>query len=143
MRLSIILVAFVFLSGCTASSERLEKLQIGDNTLQVVVMRTEAELAQGLSGLEQIPGDGMLFLMPERKEATFWMKDMLFPIDIIWIDGERVIGVAEFVQPPESGQTLDSLPIIRSGEPVTMVLEVPAGDLRRLELATGSAVRLE
>ncbi|PIR59861.1 MAG: hypothetical protein COU68_03335, partial [Candidatus Pacebacteria bacterium CG10_big_fil_rev_8_21_14_0_10_45_6] len=114
--------SLVVLSGCTqkiAQQHSLETIQIGEHKLQVAVMRTPEELQQGLSGTDQVPGDGMLFLLPERQEARFWMKDMRYPIDMIWIDGDRVVGVAENVQPPSPGQSLDSLPTISSQQPVT------------------------
>jgi uncharacterized membrane protein (UPF0127 family) len=133
-----LLLICLFVSGCT--SEQLESIQVGEHTLHVAVMRTPEELQQGLSGTEQVPGDGMLFLLPERQEARFWMKEMQYPIDMIWIDGDKIIGVAENVPPPKPGELLVSLPLIRSEEPVTAVLEVPAGDFRRFELATGAAV---
>ncbi|MDA1079918.1 MAG: DUF192 domain-containing protein [bacterium] len=137
------LFVVVLTSGCTQQfreAAALETLQVGEHSLQVAVMRTPEEIQQGLSGSDKVPGDGMLFLLPERQEAHFWMKDMRYPIDIIWIDDDRVVGVAEQVPPPSDGQSLDSLPLFSSGQPVTAVLEVPAGDFRRLELATSAAV---
>ncbi len=131
----------LFVSGC--SSEQLESIQVGEHTLGVAVMRTPEELQQGLSGTDQVPGDGMLFILPERQEATFWMKDMRYPIDMIWIDGDKIIGVAENVQPPTSTELSESLPLTRSGQPVTAVLEVPAGDFEWLGLVVGSEVTLK
>ena len=142
----VLLCSLVVLSGCTQNlpepqaTDSLETLHIGNQTLRVAVMRTSEELAQGLSGRASVPGDGMLFLLPEKQEARFWMKDMQFAIDMIWIDGEQIVGVAENVPPPQLGRSLNSLPTIRSPQPVTAVLELPAGDFRQLELATGAGV---
>ena len=142
----VLLCLLVALSGCTQSlsepqvTDSLETLHIGNQTLRVAVMRTSEELAQGLSGRASVPGDGMLFLLPERQVAQFWMKDMQFAIDMIWIDGEQIVGIVENVPPPQPGQSLDALPTIRSPQPVTVVLELPAGDFRQLELATGAGV---
>ena len=142
----VLLCSLVVLSGCTQNlpepqaTDSLETLHIGNQTLRVAVMRTSEELAQGLSGRASVPGDGMLFLLPERQVAQFWMKDMQFAIDMIWIDGEQIVGIVENVPPPQPGQSLDALLTIRSPQPVTVVLELPAGDFRQLELATGAGV---
>lgn len=132
---------FVFLfftaSGCVRQSDGLETIQVGEHNLQVAVMHTPEELRQGLSGTEQVPGDGMLFILPERQEARFWMQGMRYSIDMIWIDGDKIVGVAKHVSIPDPGQSAETLPVTRSGQTVTAVLEVPAGDFDKLELQIG------
>lgn len=60
--------------------------------LRVDVVDTAEGRAQGLSGRERLgPTEGLLFVFPENDYHGFWMKDMLFPIDIIWIDNNFII----------------------------------------------------
>ncbi len=96
--------------------------------IEATLARTSAEQALGLGyrdGLE--PGTGMLFVYTDPSPRSFWMKGMRFCLDIIWIEGDTVVGAAESACPEPAG-TLDSdLPSYRSPEPVRYVLEVPAG----------------
>lgn len=78
-----------------------EALQIGGKTLLVEVMNTDVLRMQGLSGREALPkGSGMLFVFDNPDTYGFWMKDMKFAIDIIWLnDAKEVIDIARNVQP--------------------------------------------
>ena len=68
---------------------------IGDATYTVDLAVLPEERQQGLSGREFMAHDaGMLFVFDEEQTLHFWMKDMLFPLDIIWIDAQcRLIEV--------------------------------------------------
>lgn len=58
-------------------------------TLVVEVADDQQEWSKGLSGREEplAPKTGMLFLFPEQRVLSFWMKDTLIPLDIIFFDG--------------------------------------------------------
>ncbi len=64
---------------------------------------TANEQKEGLAGREEIPGGtGMLFQFAERAEHQMWMAGMQVPIDVAWIDDDRVIGVATSTRAPRS-----------------------------------------
>ena len=69
------------------------------------------------------------------------MKDMLIPIDIIWIHNGKVVGFAENVQ-PEPGVPTMKLAKYSPQSPVEYVLEVRAGTARRINLSVGDAVSI-
>lgn len=124
-------------------------LTINNHKISVALADTPAEQARGLSGCAEIPeNSGMLFSYSTAQEATFWMKDMLIPIDIIWIRDGEVIGLETNVPPPsprqsgsDGGPIPDSeLPLYRSPGPITAVLELPANTSAYLELKPGSVV---
>ena len=94
-------------------------IEIGDKTYNVKVAKTEEERSKGLSGITELPEDeGMLFYMDKPQKCSFWMKDTLIPLDIIFIDeDEEVISVHQGV--PE-----DITPITEDN--VLYVLEVNA-----------------
>ena len=96
---------------------------------------TPAERMQGLSGRDGLGvNEGMLFAFDEPGTHGFWMKDMKFPIDIIWISNNEVIYVSSNLNP-------DSYPTIFSPpEPVSQVLEVKAGTILRLNVVEGDKV---
>jgi len=112
-------------------------IKIGEKTINVEVVRTETEREQGLSGREKLGKNyGMLFVFERRDFYVFWMKDMLFPIDIIWIDKDgTVVDVLEDAQPdtyPEFQFVSDFL--------AQYVLEVNAGFFDKNNIKLGDVV---
>lgn len=95
---------------------------IGALRYKVALAMTPREWEHGLSGKTALaPDEGMLFLFPEDTMRSFWMKDMHFPIDIIWIDGDwTIVGIQKHAT-PESYPTIYPSPM-----PVRRVLEVPS-----------------
>jgi hypothetical protein len=81
----------------------------------------------------------MLFVFPDKAIRGFWMKDMLVPIDIIWIgDGSVVLKVDANVSP----DTYKTKTTFKSPEPVRYVLETKAGEAARLGIAAGTKINL-
>lgn len=76
-------------------------VHIGDITHRVEIANTDEELKKGLSGKKNLGKvDGMLFVFPETAFHQIWMKDMLFPIDIIWIGEDlTIINIERNVSP--------------------------------------------
>lgn len=93
-------------------------MTINKVSFEVEVANTDEERTRGLSGRNDIGSQGLLFVFPEEGYYTFWMKDMNFPIDIIWInDAYRIVGIEKNVPP-------NSYPrVYRPEEPVKYVLE--------------------
>jgi len=87
------------------------------------VADSEVERSLGLSGREGLSaGQGLLFVFPEDVRANFWMKDMKFPIDIIWVNSEkRIIHIEHSLAPSTYPKTFSPEANAR------YVLEVPAG----------------
>lgn len=100
---------------------------------------TPAAQAQGLSGRKDIPENfGMLFVFPVAETRTFWMKDMLVPIDIIWLDDAgRIIGIEASVSP-------DTYPaVFHSPVAVRYVLEMRAGSVAARGWTIGTHVPID
>ncbi|MFZ1721869.1 MAG: DUF192 domain-containing protein [Microgenomates group bacterium] len=117
-------------------------IQLGQAQLAVEVIHETESLILGLSGRESIGSDGLLFLMPNRAVQSFWMKDMKFDIDIIWIDGSKVVGISKNVPHPDPGTLLGDLPSYDSILPATIVLEVAAGKTEEYKITVGDELRL-
>src|SRR3989338_9432441 len=82
----------------------LSQLKIGEYVFDVEIADDTAERARGLSGRVVLAEDSaMLFLFELPSVQNFWMKGMNFPLDIIWIKGDTIIGFAENV-PPDNSQ---------------------------------------
>ncbi|MDD5109597.1 MAG: DUF192 domain-containing protein [Patescibacteria group bacterium] len=114
---------------------------VGGVRVVAEVAATPEEQERGLSGrVDLAEGTGMLFPFRTPTRPTFWMRGMLFPIDIIWIRGSSVVGMSENLPVPRVGIPL---PMFSPPTSVTAALEVPAGFARRHQLQVGSAVVLD
>lgn len=85
----------------TSSSEIQDSTtaKFGGVSLRIEYATTAATRERGLGGRESVPNDyGMLFIFAKDDYYGFWMKDMLVPIDIFWLDDKgQVVGIEERV----------------------------------------------
>ena len=98
-------------------------LTVGNTVLQVEIAETPQQQKIGLSHRKSLKqGRGMLFIFNTDGKHSIWMKDMQFPIDIVWIDvAMRVVHIEQTVTPETYPKPF------RSPTPARYVLEVPAG----------------
>ncbi|KKR67081.1 MAG: hypothetical protein UU08_C0028G0013, partial [Candidatus Uhrbacteria bacterium GW2011_GWE2_40_58] len=99
------------------------------------------EMKQGLAGVKELSdNEGMLFVYKEtQEEVNYWMKGMVIPIDIIWINENRVVGVIENI-PVEFTEPLT---IYTSSVPVDRVLEVRAGFAKKYGVKIGDRLDIQ
>jgi hypothetical protein len=104
------------------------QIKVGNVTLYVEIADSEDERKKGLSGTKSLPeNEGMLFSFgQENVLPSFWMKGMLIPIDIIWIDEWEVVKIHENIQ-PEPEKSDSELTKYYPDGPVDLVIEVNAG----------------
>ncbi len=119
--------------------------RIGGASYSVDMAVLPEERRQGLSGREYMaPDAGMLFVFEEEQQLHFWMKEMRFPLDIVWIDARcRLVGVSAEVPTPAPNAGNDEIPRARSPSPARFVLEVNAGEAARNGLSEGDAVEFQ
>lgn len=101
-------------------------ITLGENVaVKVEVADTPQTREKGLSGRESLAaGEGMLFIFPAPDTYIFWMKDMKFPIDIIWIRDREIVDIITDVPVPVPNQELSTyFPKF----PADKVLEAGAG----------------
>lgn len=107
------------------------KAQIADDT---------EERRIGLSNHVFIePDRGMLFLFEEPSRPSFWMKDVDFAIDIIWLRDGIVVGIESNVQPT----TDENPPSVRPTDDINQVLEVNAGFASKHGLIPGQTLDIK
>lgn len=99
----------------------------GDVKFNCEVADTNSERSAGLMNRESLDADaGMLFMFDSSDYLTFWMKNTLIPLDIIFIDEEmKVINVEE--ANPEPGVPDSDLTVYRSDRPARWVVEINQG----------------
>ena len=100
-----------------------KNVQIGGSLVQAIVADSSAERSKGLSGTSDLaPNQGMLFVFPQDGEHGMWMKDMKYPIDIIWLSSDKKVVDIEANAAPSSYPNV----FTPSGS-ARYVLEVPGG----------------
>ena len=101
-------------------------VRVGDGVYNARLAETPAQLERGLSGTKHLgTNDAMLFVFDRDAKWSIWMKDMNFPIDIIWIDNDKkVVHIVKNASP-------DNYPRERftPNADARYVLEVPAGSV--------------
>ncbi len=118
------------------------KVKIKDKVIWVDLAQTSEEKAKGLGGRAELADDeGMLFIFSNKDLPVFWMKDMNFPIDIIWLDGNNVVDITENIPAPEKGQK--DLPLYQPSQKVDYVLEVKSGFVQENNIRIGDEVIYE
>ena len=112
-------------------------VSVGRHAFSVEVADTMASRARGLSGHAPLgENEGMLFIFQGITSGPFWMKDMLFPLDLIWIRDGIVVGTTENALPmSQTGFLLYPPPMA-----VDAVLEVNVGTVKRLHVIRGDEV---
>ena len=81
----------------------------------------------------------MVFPFNKADYYSFWMKDMKFPIDIIYLKDKKIVTIFENVLPQSSDQNPE---ILNPEEPSDTVLEINAGLARKYNLKKGDIIRL-
>lgn len=132
----------------TASQEvALPSYQDGTITLagQVLNIALADDLSEQLAGLENRPSmgenEGMLFVLAKTYIPEFWMKDMLFGLDIVWIRDALVVDISPNLG-IEPGKTDNDLKRYLPKEEVDMVLELNAGWAAKHGLLVGGEVKV-
>lgn len=133
------------ISGCplssqteqTSNNETIKQVKIKGATVQVELVREPAKQAQGLAGRASLPeNQGMLFVFEKPGQYSFWMKDMRFALDIIWISADgQIVDLAQNISPETYPQQT-----FKPKKPALYVLEVNAGFAKKHGLTRGDKV---
>jgi|SRR3989344_1431681 len=113
-------------------------VELGGQIVRVTIADTSVEREKGLGGREGLARDeGMLFVFPEDGINSFWMKDMTFAIDILWISNSgEIVDIRESVAP-------ESYPeVLTPRREARYVLELSSGWVEEYSLRIGDVVRL-
>lgn len=96
-----------------------------DQVFKVEVAKSDRAKVKGLSNRKKIPQDkGMLFVFDKPEIYEFWMKDMLVPLDIVWINDSKIVDISRSISPPAKNAESAK---VRSKAPAQHVLEIYAG----------------
>lgn len=134
---------FVYVTHFFDKKPSTTEITVGTTTIYAQIANTEHKRSMGLSFTEKL-GDnsGMVFIFDETGKKHFWMRDMYFDIDIIWLDeSKHVLGFFENVSKDSYNKTKPELSkVYHSPENTKYVLEVNAGTIERLKIKTGDTL---
>ena len=138
---STIAVVFIFAAGLflvIKNNSSYKKIKLGDVILKTEIALSADEKQKGLSGRDYMKeNNGMLFIFPQSGLYPFWMKDMKFPIDIIWLDdGLKIIGLEKNINPNTFPEKFSP------PSPAKFVLEVNSGWSDENEIKEGMTARI-
>jgi uncharacterized membrane protein (UPF0127 family) len=108
----------------------------GEARFSVEIADDPQERSQGLMHREELPlSSGMLFVYPRAQALSFWMRNTLIELDMLFIDPRGVVAHIH-----HRAQPLDETPVF-GGTGLTHVLEINGGLAQRLGITTGTIVR--
>ena len=111
------------------------------HTIKLLVAKTPKEQHIGLSDRNSLPLDtGMIFPFDHPDYYQFWMRHMKFPLDIIYVNGEKIVTVLENVQNPP--YSMENPPILRPQIPADKILEVNAGTAKKYNVKSGDTIKV-
>ena len=108
------------------------------NGINFEIVTTASAQQRGLGGRAVIPDDyGMLFVFPSDSKYGFWMKDMLTPIDMVWLSSDgTVVGITPSVSPATYPD------VFYPPSPIRFVLETRAGFAAEKNWKIGTKIQL-
>lgn len=135
LSLALMLLAGPAAAACTPDEVEL-RWDGGHAGFVVEIADTEAERAQGLMHRASLPHDaGMLFVFERPQRVSFWMKNTLIPLDMLFVSADGTVERIKEMAAPE-----DETPI-PGGTDVEFVLEINGGQAKQLGIAAGAVMR--
>lgn len=133
-----------FLQDLAPVAVKSTQVKTGNLAITAEVATTPKIQSKGLSSRENLAThSGMLFVFEQEERFRFWMKEVKFPLDMIWIDGNKKIADITHSAQPEPGITENLLRIYQPASPVKYVFEVLGGTAAASGLRIGDSVEFE
>jgi len=141
--IALIITAFlIFPPISLQNTPTISTVQIGNLVIPVEIAKTPTEQQYGLSYRASLDKDkGMLFIFEKQGLYRFWMPNMSFPVDMIWVDeNKRIISINENVPPLKD---LSKPTYYQPTRPALYVLEVNANFSKKHNLKAGDLLVLK
>jgi len=115
-------------------------VKINDKVINVEVSDNFQERLQGLMNRESMDeNSGMIFIFEEEKQQTFWMKNTLIPLDLIFVNSNlEIVDIKKDFKPCEE----DPCIVYTSQAPAFYVIEVNAGYSDKNNIQIGDSIEL-
>lgn len=139
---AIILLCIVIAAGILFLQYKYQdRVCFKEHCFNVVLAETEEEQQKGLMFRENLgPDEGMLFIFEKEGYHSFWMKNTLIPLDIVWINENReVVYISENTSPCEE----DFCPSVEPDQKAKFVLELKGGTVKKIGLEVGDKLEFD
>ncbi|MCI0417094.1 DUF192 domain-containing protein [bacterium] len=135
-----IFIVLAFGIRSTLAAQKLPAITVLVNAtvkIEAELAYTDANRSRGLMFRENMPSDaGMLFVFPELDVHSFWMKNTLIPLDILWLNERKEVVYLVTAQPCKTNPCDSMVPLQKS----KYVLEVNAGFAKKHKIDIGSQI---
>ncbi len=133
-----LILFLLFAFGCSRADE-FRKICVKDTCLKAEVVRSDRDKEKGLMFRKRLAQDeGMLFIFDEERQHSFWMKNTLIPLDIIWISADKKI--VDIHKDASLCKNTDTCQGMAPRSPALFVLEVNSGFCRKHNLEVGDTL---
>ena len=138
--LFVILIALMLFAGLGSNFKSLFQgeefyVVIKEQKIYVEIADSPEEKKQGLSGRESLAEDrGMLFIYPELGNYSFWMREMKFNLDFVFINDQKVVDLKENIPFPQEGEEPE---MIETEMEFDKVLEINQGMIEKIGIKIG------
>lgn len=138
-----IFIALLIVVGCSKQNDNknvdynltIESANGQSTNLVVENAVTPEELQNGLMDRKNLPeGTGMIFNLKGIPQVAMWMKNTLIPLDMVFVNDGKVVWLYENAKP-------NSTEIIQPPVPTNAVIELNAGDIKKLGIKEGDVVK--
>lgn len=138
--LVVVLLAFAKFKGLDFIPKFGNKTAVINSTsYNLLIADSEKEREIGLSNKKSLDSKtGMLFIFEKKGIYSFWMKDTVIPLDIIFINDNKIVEIVKNA-PPQAGKN-GTLPIYTPTKEANYVLEVNGGQSDTNKIKTGDTV---
>jgi len=137
----VLLLVLIISAAIISNKERSPQISIGDTKFNIVVASTDQEKQIGLSDTEVLgENDGMLFVFDKADFYSFWMRNMKFPIDIIYLNGDTVTTVIKNASPSANNENLVTYQPTKESD---RVFEVNAGVADKYNIKEGTTLKID
>ncbi len=140
----LLLLTSMFLNSCSGEKSRFGTRPVtmpNGDTVYAESAIEYAELLRGLMFRDSIPSDGgMLFIHNKMGRYGYFMYQVRFPIDIIWMDSKKNVVEVVANVPPCKEEKASACPTYGGNRDAQFILEVPAGKAAAYKVSVGSKI---
>lgn len=133
----VIFLAIIFFSKFSVYGNKMAKVRMKGSVFRAETVVSDSKKEKGLGGRKKLCKDcSMLFIFSRQGYWEFWMKEMNFNLDIVWIDGNRIIKIEKNVDKNSKNK-------IYPESPADKVLELNSGIADEKGIEIGDLVEIE
>lgn len=116
-------------------------LKLKNTDIKLYIADNDLKKQKGLMNVSKLDAnEGMIFLFDHESKATFWMKNTLIPLDIIWVNKDmKIVDIKENAQPCDSNQC----PFIYPADISKYVIELNSGYTKKHSIKVGDILDID